>query len=80
MTKEELKALARKYKKMPKVVEKHDGVLWMICPVCGRTFCRVGYAPWAYKIESCSFDRYSCMRQAEEVIEAAKSRRGKKNQ
>ena len=78
-SKEELKRLAKKYIRLPKILGRDDGVVYMECPVCKKSFARNGHFTWAYKIQSGYFCRYSCMLQAERVIEASKERRGRKS-
>ena len=75
----ELKALARRYMRGSKVIARNDGIVYMICPVCSRLFSIVNNGQWAYKIRSCKFDRYSCMREAESVIERSMKRKKKES-
>lgn len=75
----ELNALARRFRRGSKVVSRCDGIVYMICPVCGKQFSRVAKDQWAYRIRNCTFDRYGCMRTAERVIEDSMKRKKKEN-
>lgn len=76
--KKALRALAKKYTRMGQIKDRFEGYWSIDCPVCNKRFIRVAQGGWAYKIQSAYFCSYSCMREAEDVIERAKFRQGRK--